>query len=114
MTSCGIGPDTAVMHPTFRADIQSFQAYTHMAQSLADQQQATFDKECLTHVTSLSSLLTPSPLKVYLRVVLQEDDDDGGDVIHTCRGLLQGLGLTQILLVQGVQSGLGLRAWRGQ
>lgn len=43
-----------------------------------------------------------------LGVALQQDDDDGRDVVHARRRLLEGLRLAQVLLVECVQRRLGL------
>mmetsp|Transcript_4404 Transcript_4404/g.9507 ORF Transcript_4404/g.9507 Transcript_4404/m.9507 type:complete len:351 (+) Transcript_4404:4310-5362(+) len=59
----------------------------------------------LVHV--VHHLLSRRPGLV-LGVVLQQDQHHSRDVIHTLGRLLEGLGLTQILLVQRVQGGLSL------
>lgn len=42
----------------------------------------------------------------YLRVALQEDDNNCSHVIYPSRRLLQRLGLSQVFLVKGIQSSL--------
>ena len=50
-----------------------------------------------THLVDVVHHLLRSRPRLVLGVVLQQDEHHGGDVVHTCGGLLQRLCLTQIL-----------------
>ena len=64
--------------------------------------------EAFQELVNVVHQLAGSGPRLVLGVPLQQDDDDGSDVVDTGWGLLQTLGFTQILLIQGVQRRLGL------